>query len=78
MIDTATRHHLSDELVRRFGAALRGIQLYAPAHPIVVRNLEGLAEALRALHDHDQQIVIGMLGEELIVGDLRCPRRAPR
>ena len=70
MIDAATRHHLSDELVRRFGAALRGIQLYAPAHPIVVRNLEGLAEALRALHDHDPQIVIGILGEELIVGDL--------
>jgi putative nucleotidyltransferase with HDIG domain len=70
MLDPTTRYQLSDDLLRRFGAALRGIQLYAPSHPIVLRNLEGLAEALRALHQHDATIVIGMLGEELIVGDL--------
>jgi putative nucleotidyltransferase with HDIG domain len=70
MLDPTTRHQLSDDLLRRFGAALRGIQLYAPAHPIVRRNLEGLAEALRALHKHDASVVIGILGDELIVGDL--------
>jgi putative nucleotidyltransferase with HDIG domain len=70
MIDAATRAHLSDDLLRRFGASLRGIQLYSPSHPIVARNLEGLAEALRALHMHDDSIVIGMVGTELIVGDL--------
>jgi putative nucleotidyltransferase with HDIG domain len=69
MIDSTTRYHLSDDLLRRFGAALRGIQLYAPTHPIVMRNLEGLAESLRALHKHDQTVVIGMLEGELIVGD---------
>ena len=70
MIDPATRAHLSDELIRRFGASLRGIQLYSPTHPIVARNLEGLTEALRALHEHDTSVVIGMLDGELIVGDL--------
>ena len=70
MIDATTRYQLSDDLLRRFGAALRGIQLYAATHPIVMRNLEGLAESLRALHKHDQTVVIGMLEGELIVGDL--------
>jgi putative nucleotidyltransferase with HDIG domain len=70
MIDAAARNQLSDELIRRFGASLRGIQLYSPTHPIVARNLEGLSEALRALHQHDASVVIGMLGNELIVGDL--------
>jgi putative nucleotidyltransferase with HDIG domain len=70
MIDAASRAQLSDELIRRFGASLRGIQLYSPTHPIVARNLEGLSEALRALHQHDASIVIGMVGNELIVGDL--------
>jgi putative nucleotidyltransferase with HDIG domain len=70
VIDAATRAHLSDDLIRRFGASLRGIQLYSPSHPIVARNLEGLAEALRALHIHDASVVIGMVSGELIVGDL--------
>ncbi len=70
MIDSATRAHLSDEMIRRFGGSLRGIQLYSPGHPIVARSLEGLSEALRALHQHDPSVVIGILGNELIVGDL--------
>jgi len=70
MIDPTTRYQLSDDLLRRFGASLRGIQLYAPTHPIVLRNLEGLAEALRALHKHDATVVVGIVGEELIVGDI--------
>jgi putative nucleotidyltransferase with HDIG domain len=70
MLDPTTRHQLSDELIRRFGASLRGIQLYAPTHPIVSRNLEALGEALRTLHQHDPVVTIGILGGELIVGDL--------
>jgi putative nucleotidyltransferase with HDIG domain len=70
MIDATTRYQLSDDLLRRFGASLRGVQLYAANHPIVMRNLEGLVDALRALHRHDASVVIGIVGEELIVGDL--------
>ena len=49
-------HHavqLSDEFLRRLGASLRGIQLYAQNHPIVARNLAALGDALRSLHEHD-------------------------
>ncbi|HEV3216281.1 MAG TPA: HD-GYP domain-containing protein [Vicinamibacterales bacterium] len=70
MQDSNLRHQLSDDLLRRFGAVLRGVQLYSPTHPIVTRNLDALADALRALHAHDTTVVIGLLGDELIVGDL--------
>ncbi len=70
MSSATARAQLSDELIRRFGASLRGIQLYSPAHPIVARNLEGFVEALRALHQHEASVVIGMLDGELIVGDV--------
>src|SRR3954471_20213306 len=70
MLDAAIRFQLSDDLLRRFGAALRGVQLYAPSHPIVTRNLESLNESLRGLYQHDGTVVIGVLGDELIVGDL--------
>ena len=40
---------LADDFVRRFAAALRGAQLYAPAHPLVPRAFDGLAEALTQL-----------------------------
>ncbi len=70
MLDPTTRFQLSDDVLRRFGAALRGVQLYAANHPIVMRNLDSLADALRTLHEHETTVVIGILGEELIVGDL--------
>ena len=69
MLDPNVRFQLSDDLLRRFGATLRGSQLYAPTHPIVTRNLEAFAERLRSLHAHDSTITIGLLGDELIVGD---------
>jgi putative nucleotidyltransferase with HDIG domain len=70
MLNAAARYQLSDDLLRRFGASLRGIQLYAPSHPIVARNLEALADVLRSLHEHDNVVVIGILGDEMIVGEL--------
>ncbi len=69
-LDPATRFQLCDDVLRRFGAALRGVQLYAPTHPIVTRNLDSLVESLHHLQEHDAMVVIGVLGGELIVGDL--------
>jgi putative nucleotidyltransferase with HDIG domain len=69
MLDPNTRFQLSDDLLRRFGAALRGTQLYSREHPIVTRNLELLGELLKLLHASDATVVIGLLGDELIVGD---------
>ncbi len=70
MLDPTIRYQLSDEALRRFGAALRGMQLYSREHPIVSHNIEALAGALKTLHEHDAAVVIGLLGDELIVGDL--------
>src|SRR3954471_19504828 len=69
MLDPNTRYQLSDDLLRRFGAVLRGTQLYSRDHPIVTRNLDALNESLRVLHSNDAAVVIGLLGDELIVGD---------
>src|SRR5262245_8684168 len=69
MIDAALRLRFSDDVLRRFGAALRGTQLYSASHPIVSRNIDALAESVQALLQHDPTVVIGLLGEELIVGD---------
>ena len=69
MIDPTTRFQLSDDVLRRFSAALRGVHLYSRDHPIVTRNIDSLAEALRELHEHEASVVIGVLDEELIVGD---------
>jgi putative nucleotidyltransferase with HDIG domain len=69
MLDPTTRYQLSDDVLRRFGAMLRGTQLYSRDHPIVTRNLDALNDALRVLHASDTAVVIGLLGDELIVGD---------
>jgi putative nucleotidyltransferase with HDIG domain len=69
MLDPNTRYQLSDDLLRRFGAVLRGTQLYSREHPIVTRNLDALNEAVRVLHGNDPAVIIGLLGNELIVGD---------
>jgi putative nucleotidyltransferase with HDIG domain len=63
------RAALADELVRRFAAALRSGQLYAKGHPIITRNLELLTAAIQQLHDQAPSVVIGIVGDEIIVDD---------
>ena len=65
----APRQQLADELLRRLAAALRSAQLYSPGHPIVARNLEGLSTAIQLLHALESSIVIGIVGEEIVVGE---------
>ena len=67
---TAPRRQLADEILRRFAAALRSAQLYSPGHPIIARNLEGLSTATQLLHALEPAIVIGIVGEEIIVDDM--------
>jgi putative nucleotidyltransferase with HDIG domain len=67
---------VAEELLRRFAAALRAVQLYAPAHPLVARSIDALAETLALVHATAPSIVIGMVGEELVVGDIPVPRAA--
>jgi putative nucleotidyltransferase with HDIG domain len=67
---TAPRFQLADELLRRFAASLRSSQLYSPGHPIIGRNLESLSGAFQLLHSLQPAIVIGLVGDEVIVDDM--------
>jgi len=67
---TAPRFQLSDELLRRFAASLRSAQLYSKGHPIITRNLESLSAAIQLLHGLESSIVIGLVGDEVIVDDM--------
>src|SRR5207253_1149118 len=67
---TTPRFQLADELLRRFAAALRSSQLYSKGHPIIARNLESLSAAVQLLHGLEPAIVIGVVGDELIVDEM--------
>jgi putative nucleotidyltransferase with HDIG domain len=66
---TTPRYQLADELLRRFAAALRSTQLYSKGHPIIGRNLEALSAAIQLLHTLEPTIIIGVVGDEIIVND---------
>jgi putative nucleotidyltransferase with HDIG domain len=66
---TAPRAQLADELLRRLAAAVRSAQLYSKGHPIIGRNLESMSTALQLLHSLSPTIVIGIVGEEIVVDE---------
>ncbi len=68
------RQALVEELLRRFGAAVRGAQLYAPGHPLVTRNTGAFTEALLDLLTDMPSLSIGLLDDEIVVGDQPMPR----
>ena len=70
------RIRLVDELMRRFAAALRAVTLYAPGHPLVARSISAFAEVLALVHASAPSIAIGIVGEDLVVGDTPIPRAA--
>ena len=63
------RAQLADELLRRFAASVRSAQLYSKGHPIIVRNMAALSAAVQPLHALEPAIVIGIVGDEIIVDD---------
>jgi HD-GYP domain-containing protein (c-di-GMP phosphodiesterase class II) len=71
---TAPRFQLADELLRRFAAALRSAQLYSKGHSIITRNIEALGSAIEGLHGLGPSIVIGLVGDEIIVDDMPMAR----
>jgi len=60
-----------DGLVRRLAAALRGAELYAPSHPLVQRSTAALAAAVSDQLADAQSVVIGFIGDDVVVGDTR-------
>jgi putative nucleotidyltransferase with HDIG domain len=67
---TTPRVQLADELLRRLAAALRSAQLYSKGHPIIGRNLDSLSGALQLLHSLSPSVVVGLVGEQVVVDDM--------
>jgi putative nucleotidyltransferase with HDIG domain len=74
MSDLQTRVAQYDELLRRFASGVRAAQLYAPDHPLVGRNTEGLLAVLRSLHAMQHTIALGIVGNQLVVSDTPMPK----
>lgn len=72
----ADRAALAEEVVRRLAAALRGSQLYAPGHPLVARGVAALTDTLSLTLATMPSITIGIVGDDLVVGDYPIPRAA--
>lgn len=67
---SAPKTKLADELLRRLSATIRSTQLYSSGHPIIARNLDGLRAALQFFHSLSASVVIGLIGDEIIVDDM--------
>jgi putative nucleotidyltransferase with HDIG domain len=75
-VDTAKSQRLAEELVRRLSAAVRSAQLYATGHPIVQRSLNAFGEVVAQVLATQPSIAIGLIGQEIVVGDTPLPKGA--
>jgi putative nucleotidyltransferase with HDIG domain len=75
-MNATERARLADELLRRLSAAIRGAQLYAPGHPLVTRSITALSETLSTAHTAHPSVTIGIVGDEIVVGDIPIPHAA--
>ena len=64
----------AEELVRRLAAAIRGTELYSPSHPIVQRGIDAFTSAATEGLRMAPSIVIGFIGDEIVVDGYRLPR----
>jgi putative nucleotidyltransferase with HDIG domain len=75
-MNAVQRARFADDLVRKLASAIRSAQLYAAGHPIVVRSVSTLIESLTIVHASSPALTIGIVGEDLVVGDIPVPRAA--
>jgi putative nucleotidyltransferase with HDIG domain len=73
-MDEGRRSQLTEDVVRRLAGAIRTAQLYAEAHPLVGRSVDALGEGLLHLVTDQSSVTIGIVGDEIVVGDLPVPR----
>jgi putative nucleotidyltransferase with HDIG domain len=66
----APRMQMAEELLRSFSATMRALQLYSKGHPIIMRNISALSTSIQLLHTMESEIVIGLVGNEIIVDDM--------
>jgi putative nucleotidyltransferase with HDIG domain len=74
MADAGVR--ASDDLVRRFAAAARSATLYSPSHPLVQRGVDALAALCASITQKADSVVIGFVGDEVVVNAERLPKSA--
>jgi putative nucleotidyltransferase with HDIG domain len=67
---TASRSQLAEDLLRRLAASLRSGQLYSRGHPLIASNLQGLVQSINALQRDVPSVVIGLVGDDVIVDNL--------
>ena len=65
-----------DDLVRRLAAAIRGATLYSPNHPLVQRGVDALVGLCASIHQKGETLVIGFIGDEVVVNAERLPKSA--
>jgi len=75
-VNAVQRARVADDLVRRLAASIRSAQLYSSGHPIVVRSVTALTESLAIAHAATPSLAIGIVGEDLVVGEIPVPRAA--
>jgi len=75
-MEPARQLRVAEDFVRRFAAAIRGAQLYSPNHPLVTRALAALAESTSQLLADQASVAIGIIGQEIVVGEVPLPRAA--
>ncbi len=73
MNDDARRAQINEEVVKQLFATMRASQFYSPEHPLVVRSVERLREALDRSHAYEPALIIGLVGNELVVGRAPVP-----
>jgi putative nucleotidyltransferase with HDIG domain len=64
----------AEDFVRRIATAVRGADLYSPAHPLVQRGIDALTTAAVERLQAAPSIVIGVIGDEVVVDGTRLPR----
>jgi putative nucleotidyltransferase with HDIG domain len=67
---------VADDFIKKLAGALRAGQLYSPSHPLVQKAFETLNETLSQMLVDEQTIAIGIIGNEIIVGDVPLPKAA--
>jgi putative nucleotidyltransferase with HDIG domain len=75
-MDAARQLRVSEDMVRRFAGAVRAAQLYAAGHPLVQRSLDAFAESVNQLLVENQTIPVGVIEQEIVVGEIPLARAA--
>jgi len=67
MSDVERRIRTAEELLRHFTACIKAVHLYSLDHPLVTRAAERLADTLERAHVEAENIVIGIVDQEVVV-----------